>query len=702
MQDQNQNQTDNNSVAPIAADAASVAGTTDIDSPTDAANPVDDVVVKPTTDDTAVTDINNTEEQAVAAQQASGAMDDVIAKINDANNILVALSSNPTVDDLAAAIGLSLSLERTGKRAVAIYSGTTPNAMEFLNPSDTLKTTADTLQDFVIAISKDKADHLRYKLDGDYVKIFITPYKTRIAEEDLEFSYGDFNIDLVIAINVASESVLDDALREQGRVLHDATVINITTSAPGSFGNIEWSDPGASSVSEMISQLLFGMGDDVVVEKNDATALLTGIIAATDRFSSTNTSPETMQVASKLMASGADQKLITENITSDLKDKILELADNVKKTDANSPINNEKAADEGILVVEKNAAPAEGSVNPTEVEAAPVENGSTVADSSVAPAESGGTVTEGSVAPAESGATPAIESLPPVEMPTPETAAPNTPETNTPETAAAEVTTAETSVPETSAPETLAPDTSAPEAAAAETVAPETPVPESTTPEVPAAETPAPMIWLTDEKSEEEKTDAAPTEASLPPVQDTTTPLSFAPNNFVSEVKTETVVAPSADFAEEVHTDSSRYGQMLQDALAELNTPETPVATPSSSAPALGGNTGEAIPPTPIDNPLGNVGNPALSMAPPVADKPEINGVPEINYASSPSDSVLPPPPAPPVDINGMPPTSGDLSAPSLPDLGVVDSPIAPAPDNSVGAQPAQPASPSDFKIPGM
>ena len=134
---------------------------------------------------------------------------EVAGKIRDAKNVLIALSSDPSVDEMATAIGLSLYLDKLGKRATAIYSGATPNALEFLKPEETFESTADTLQDFVIALSKDKADHLRYKLDGDFVKIYITPYKARISEEDLEFSYGDFNVDLVIALDVANGIDLD-------------------------------------------------------------------------------------------------------------------------------------------------------------------------------------------------------------------------------------------------------------------------------------------------------------------------------------------------------------------------------------------------------------------------------------------------------------------------------------------------------------
>ena len=250
---------------------------------------------------------------------------EVAGKIRDSKNVLIALSSDPSVDEMAAAIGLSLYLDKLGKRATAIYSGATPNALEFLKPEDTFESSADTLQDFVIALSKEKADHLRYKLDGDYVKIYITPYKARISEEDLDFSYGDFNVDLVLALDVANGIDLDSALREHGRIMHDAVIINVTTGNPGKFGEIEWSDKHASSVSEMIAKLLYNVSG-AEIGKEEATAFLTGIVAATNRFSNAGTTPETMQISSQLMESGANQQLVSKNITPDIENEMLSLS----------------------------------------------------------------------------------------------------------------------------------------------------------------------------------------------------------------------------------------------------------------------------------------------------------------------------------------------------------------------------------------
>ena len=251
---------------------------------------------------------------------------ELTAKINESKNVLIALSRDPSADEMSAAIGLSLYLDRIGKRATAIYSGATPNALEFLKPEETFEPTVDTLQDFVIALNKDKADHLRYKLDGSYVKIFITPYHTRLSEEDLEFSYGDFNVDLVFALDVANGIDLDSALREHGRIMHDASIINITTGNPGKFGEIEWSDKSASSVSEMIAKFLFSISDSIKIEKEEATAFLTGIVAATNRFSNAKTTPETMQIASQLMQSGANQQLVSKNITPDIENEMIALS----------------------------------------------------------------------------------------------------------------------------------------------------------------------------------------------------------------------------------------------------------------------------------------------------------------------------------------------------------------------------------------
>ena len=513
-------------------------------------------------------------------------MNEVANRIKEANNILIALSSDPTVDDLAAAIGFSLYLDRIGKRATAIYSGVTPNALEFLKPEETFEATADTLQDFVIAINKEKADHLRYKMDGDFVKIYITPYKKRIASADLEFSYGDYNVDLVLAFNVSNGVDLDSALREYGRIMHDASVINITTGNPGKFGEIEWSNKAASSISEMLSELLYADEEsENVLQKDEATALLTGIVAATDRFSKANTSPDTMQIASKLMQSGADQQLIAKNITGDMDDGLSKISMGEMPGSemlGSAAMDGASSGTDELEIKHEEPAEAEPAAAPETASEAP--------------------------------AMPDVLAMP--EMP---------------------------AVPVAEVP-------AVPEMPAA--------------PETPAAPEASADALLADLKAAEASLAGAAAEATK---EEGNEPVR------IDEMTEEKVLTPSADFLEEESEDEpNKYSEMLDAALKEADTtvePTAPIVSPTEGSaipaaePAMQPTTEPVVQPVaePVMQPAAEpvvqpevTANPAFAAAPatPSAPEfaPEVSNMPEMNYGT-PIDDILPPPPAPPVNM---------------------------------------------------
>lgn len=240
----------------------------------------------------------------------------IIQSIKDVTNILVTVSADPSVDELSAALGLTIFLNKLGKHATAVFSGKVPPAISFLEPDETFEATADSLRDFIIALDKEKADHLRYKVVDDAVKIFITPYRATITEVDLEFSQGDYNIELVLALNVESQDHLDKALTAHGKILHDAVVSTVTAGMVRSnLGTVDWHDDKASGVSEMLVDLIDELRTPkVTMDEQIATALLTGVVAATERFSNNLTSSRVMTLAAELMAVGANQQLIATKL----------------------------------------------------------------------------------------------------------------------------------------------------------------------------------------------------------------------------------------------------------------------------------------------------------------------------------------------------------------------------------------------------
>jgi len=298
----------------------------------------------------------------------------LIARVQQAQNVLVTVSSNPNVDQLAAAIGLTLALNKLGKHGTAVFSGEVPNTLEFLRPEETLEKNTDSLRDFIIALDKSKADKLRYKVEDQVVRIFITPYRTSINQDDLDFSQGDFNVDVVVCLGVGEQADLDSAITAHGRILHDATVTTIGTEGANQLGTINWADPGASSLSEMVLALIDNF-DKKLLDSQMATALLTGIVANTDRFRNEKTSPKAMSASAELMAAGANQQLIASELEQELV---------VAQPPAAAPADEEEGDDEaaeaetpkkepGTLEIEHEAADAEAASEPEPVAPEPPE-----------------------------------------------------------------------------------------------------------------------------------------------------------------------------------------------------------------------------------------------------------------------------------------------------------------------------------------
>jgi hypothetical protein len=282
----------------------------------------------------------------------------LVDKIKTANNILVTVSRNPSVDQLAALLGLTLVLNKDGKHAAAIFSGEVPSTIEFLQPEETFEKNTDSLRDFIIALDKNKADKLRYKVEDDVVRIFITPYKTSISQEDFEFSQGDFNVDLIIAIGVREQTDFDEAIMAHGRILHDATLASITTTSDAALGAINWHESGASSLSEMVTALAQDVGHDLL-DQQVSTALLTGIVAETDRFSNEKTTQQTMSMSALLMGSGANQQLVATKLAEPISmpkvsDDKPESADDAAQSDADDMPKDDKPAqsDDGSIEID--------------------------------------------------------------------------------------------------------------------------------------------------------------------------------------------------------------------------------------------------------------------------------------------------------------------------------------------------------------
>ncbi|PIZ00775.1 hypothetical protein COY62_01085, partial [bacterium (Candidatus Howlettbacteria) CG_4_10_14_0_8_um_filter_40_9] len=120
--------------------------------------------------------------------------------------------------------------------------------------------------------------------------------------------------DTILVIDVSSLDRTDfpqeiSIARESGSKI--IVIDHHKTGEAENFADYFYKDTGSSACAEIIFKLIGEMG--VVIEKNLATCLLSGIISDTSNFVNQNTTSKTLEMASELISKGARQNIIIEN-----------------------------------------------------------------------------------------------------------------------------------------------------------------------------------------------------------------------------------------------------------------------------------------------------------------------------------------------------------------------------------------------------
>jgi len=119
------------------------------------------------------------------------------------------------------------------------------------------------------------------------------------------------HFDRIVVLDSGDLSRLGDAC--QPALFQSVPVINIDHHVTNTrFGDENWVDDTASSVSEMIHDLLPALG--IQCDDRIATCLLTGLVTDTLGFRTSSTTPRTLRAAAGLMAAGAPLYDIVEGV----------------------------------------------------------------------------------------------------------------------------------------------------------------------------------------------------------------------------------------------------------------------------------------------------------------------------------------------------------------------------------------------------
>ncbi|MBI5077638.1 hypothetical protein HZB94_04640 [Candidatus Falkowbacteria bacterium] len=232
-------------------------------------------------------------------------------------NPLITFRAEHNGDMISASLALAGLLEKFGRSAEIVSDGfALPSAYSFLPDADKIKKESNALKKFSVSLNiKDKKHpQIDYKIEGDKLHILIAPTHPQFSSDDIKINPAIYRHDLIITVNTPDLDSLGAFYRENTDFFYQVPIVNIDHSPENEhYGQLNFINLTASSVSEVIYDFIEQMDTNLLDEKL-ATYLLTGMIDKTKSFKMPSVTPKSFNIASHLMAAGAQRAEIVKNL----------------------------------------------------------------------------------------------------------------------------------------------------------------------------------------------------------------------------------------------------------------------------------------------------------------------------------------------------------------------------------------------------
>lgn len=240
----------------------------------------------------------------------------IIETITAHRHILIALRRDCDGDNLASALALATLCKRLDKPADIVCDNFSAHQQLSFLPLENVQPTLANIQQLIISVdtSRTKIDELYHDKTTDRMNIYLTPAGGQFAAHDISTKLSDYKYDLIITLGTPDLESLGALYDQHADFFYQTPKINIDYHGGNeNFGNINHVDLVSSSVAELVYHLIMAV-DPAVIDDNVATYLLTGIIIATRNFKNPHVTPQTLNIASLLVARGARRGQIIQNL----------------------------------------------------------------------------------------------------------------------------------------------------------------------------------------------------------------------------------------------------------------------------------------------------------------------------------------------------------------------------------------------------
>lgn len=252
----------------------------------------------------------------------------ILELINQNSSVLICLPEEPSTDAIASGLALLSTIEKLNKKGKVVSSGfQLPANHTFLPKSDEIFDDVTSLRKFVISLdtSQTSVDELSYNIEGDKLKIYISPKDGFFSEEHVSTENSEYSYDLIIIIDSQDLETLGRIYDMNTEFFYHTPIVNIDHSpANDHFGQINLVNVTATSTSEIIFELIKDW-EGSILDEYIATNLLTGMISKTKSFQSGTITPRSLAIASHLISQGARREEIVKHLYQSKKVSTLKL-----------------------------------------------------------------------------------------------------------------------------------------------------------------------------------------------------------------------------------------------------------------------------------------------------------------------------------------------------------------------------------------
>lgn len=235
-------------------------------------------------------------------------LSDLNVWLGQISEVKILLPKKPRLDQVAAAIALTDSLDKSGKKTQTLCPRSLNVEFGQVIGVDQISNEIEG-RNFVININYPLTNIEKINWDDQEkkrVSLVIEPkLEAPLIEENMvSFKKSNGEIDNIIAFGFGSRQELEETIALLGRKtsFEKLKLVNININTGEFFGQIKLIDDEASSFSEIVAGMIEGLSLPLSVEA--ANNLLLGLQAATNSFSQTGIGAEAFEAAAFCLRAG--------------------------------------------------------------------------------------------------------------------------------------------------------------------------------------------------------------------------------------------------------------------------------------------------------------------------------------------------------------------------------------------------------------